>query len=65
MNSPALAHYDPTKSMTLTCDASPYGVGIVILHVETNGQERPVAFSSHSSIKRGRGYAQIEIEALA
>ena len=46
VNSPALARYDPTKPITLACDASPYGVGAVISHVESNGQERPVAFAS-------------------
>ena len=46
VNSPALAHYDPTKPITLACDTSPYGVGAVISHVESNGEERPVAFAS-------------------
>ena len=40
-------------------------VGTVISHVETNGQERPVAFTSRSLTKTERGYAQIEREALA
>ena len=44
VNSLTLAHYDPTKPITLACDASPYGVWAVISHVESNGQERPVAF---------------------
>ena len=35
VNSPALAHYDPTKPIILVCDTSPYGVGAVISHVET------------------------------
>ena len=65
VNSPALAHYDLTKPITLACDASPYGVGAVISHVESNGQERPVAFASQSLTKAERGYAQIEREALA
>ena len=65
VTSPALAHFDPTKPITLACDASPYGVGAVISHVETNGQERLVAFASRSLTKTERGYAQIEREALA
>ena len=51
VNSPALAHYDPTKPITLACDASPYGVGAVISHVESNGQERPVVIASRSLTK--------------
>ena len=48
VNSPALAHYDTSKPIRLTCDASPYKVGAVISQVEKNGQERPVAFASKS-----------------
>ena len=60
VNSPALAQYGPTKPITLACDASPHGVGAVISHMETNGQEKPVALVSHSLTKTQRGYAQIE-----
>ena len=60
VNSPALVHYDPTKPITLVCDASPYGVGAVVSHVEINGQERHVAFASRSLTKAERGYAQIK-----
>ena len=56
VDSPALAHYDPAKSVRLACDASPYGVGAVISHLESDGQERPIAFASRSL----SGYAKIE-----
>ena len=62
---PALAHYDPAKPIRLACDASPYGVGAVISHLESNSQERPVAYASRALTKTERGYAQIEREALA
>jgi len=65
LDSPALAHYDPSKPIRLACDASPYRVGAVISQVENNDQERPVAFSSRSLSRAERNYAQIEREALA
>ena len=65
MNSPALAHYDPTKPITLACSVSPYGIGAVNSHVETNRQERPMAFGSHSLTKSERRYVQIKKDALA
>ena len=36
VNSPGLAHYDPTKPITLACDASPHVTGFAkrVLHVQ-------------------------------
>ena len=31
-NIETLTHYDPTKSIIISCDASPYGVGGVLSH---------------------------------
>ena len=59
VNCQVLAHYDPEKPIRFVCDASPYGVGIVISQLEINVQEKLIAFSSRS------GYTQIEREALA
>ena len=36
-----LAHYDPSTSLLLACDASPYGVGAVLSHQFSDGTERP------------------------
>ncbi|XP_057338493.1 uncharacterized protein K02A2.6-like [Microplitis mediator] len=43
-----LTHYDPSLSVKVTCDASPYGVGAVIAHV-VEKEERPIAFASRES----------------
>ena len=64
VNSQALAHYNPTKSIHLASNASPYGVGAVILQLEGTGQDRPVAFTYRSLNKAERNYAQTEREAL-
>ena len=42
--SPLLVHYDLKKPLHLACNASAYGVGAVISHV--NGEDRPIAFAS-------------------
>ena len=60
-----LTHYDPNKKIKLTVDASPYGVGAVISHVDEKEVERPIAFASRSLSPAEKNYAQIEREALA
>ena len=60
-----LVHYDIKKPIKLACDASPYRVGVVILHIMHDGTEKPVAFASRSLTKAEKGYAQLEKEALS
>ncbi|CAI5639180.1 unnamed protein product [Oreochromis niloticus] len=57
---PVLAYYNVKEPVTLTCDASCYGLGAACLQ---NG--RPVAFASRALTDTEMRYAQIEKELLA
>ena len=60
-----LTHYDPNLQMVVHTDASPYGLGGVLSHVMSNGEEKPVAFISRTLSSHERNYSQIEKEGLA
>ena len=60
-----MTHYDPDLPVRLACESLAYGLHAVILHVMVNGEERPIAFASHSLNSAEKNYAQIHKEALA
>lgn len=60
-----LIHFDNKRSVTLTCDASEYGVGAVLSHIMDDGTERPILMGSRTLNKHERLYAQIDKEAAA
>ena len=62
---PVLAHYDGRRPVRLITDASPHGLGAVLMQVDQNGNERPVRFASRSLTKAEKNYAQVEREGLA
>ena len=60
-----LVHYDPAKKLVVSCDASPYGVGVVLAHKFPDGSERPMAYASRTLTKPERAYSHLDKEALA
>lgn len=60
------AMFDPSARICLLTDASPVGLGAVLLqYKEKSESPEIVAFASHSLTPAERNYAQIEREALA
>ena len=64
-SSEALALYDPSLELTVSADASAYGIGAVLRQRQTDGKLRPVAYISRALTTTEQRYAQIEKEALA
>ena len=62
---PVLTHFDPSKPLVLTVDASPYGLGAVLGNSDGSLRVQPIAYKSRKLTKAERNYAQLDKEALA
>ncbi|XP_031332218.1 uncharacterized protein K02A2.6-like [Photinus pyralis] len=60
-----LVHYNLELPLVMVCDASPWGVGIVLSHIMPGGVEAPIAFHSQTLSATQRNYAQLDREAFA
>ena len=58
--SPTLRHFDPNKAVTITADASQYGLGAALLQ-----ENLPIAYASRTLNKSEQNYGQIEKETAA
>ncbi|KYN02859.1 Uncharacterized protein K02A2.6, partial [Cyphomyrmex costatus] len=57
--------YDPSLPLVLATDASKIGLGAILSHKLSNGQERPIAYMSRTLSHTEQRYPQIDKEALA
>ena len=59
MESKFLTHYDLQRPVSLSCDASPYGVGDCLTHIMPDGEERPIAFAYRTLSTAEKKYAHL------
>ncbi|RUS85038.1 hypothetical protein EGW08_007222 [Elysia chlorotica] len=60
-----LVHYNNKVPITLTCDASPYGISAILSHKYANGTEKPISFASRTLSDAEKRYSQLDKEALS
>eukprot|EP00795_Rhopilema_esculentum_P001594 gene1594-16049_t len=62
---PILALYDPNKEIKVNADASPYGIGGVVLQKQEDGSWKPISYVSRALTPTEARYNQIKNECLA
>ncbi|UYV76882.1 K02A2.6-like, partial [Cordylochernes scorpioides] len=61
---PCLAYYNLNSPTELITDASPIGLGAVLIQTQQNGIKRPIAYASRSLTDTEKRYSQIEKKTL-
>ena len=61
----ALAHFDPSRKLVLSCDASEFGLRADLSQVMEDGAERPISYASCFLTDAEKRYSQLDKEALA
>ena len=64
-SSQVLVHFDPTQEIVLSCDASAYGIGAVLVHRLADGSKKAIGFASQTLSNVEKNYSQGEKEGLA
>ena len=59
-----MSYYNPNAETNVVVDASPFGVGSILMQKQSNGDFRPVAYASRTLSPVERRYSQTEREAL-
>ena len=52
-----LAQFDPEFPVELSVDASPYGLGVDIMHVYPNGNRRPIVYASQTLNEHDKAFS--------
>ena len=60
-----LAYYDPRKSTSVVVDASPVGLGAILVQHNKDGEMKVIAFASRALTEVEQRYCQTKREALA
>lgn len=64
-SAPILTNPDFSRKFYIHCDASDYGIGAVLVQLDENGEEKPIAFMSRKLNSAQRNYSVTERECLA
>ena len=60
-----LTYFNPKLPLIVSCDASPVGLGAVLAHKLSSGEEKPIAYASRTLSNSERNNSQIDKESLA
>lgn len=65
MSENCLAHYNPDERLKLIVDASPVGVGAILMQIDAKNVDKPIEFASRTLSQAEKNYSQLDREAVA